>query len=131
MERTNDIRIAAEVPLVSPADLEHRIPMTEAANATVVKSRAAIRNILSGADRRFIAVVGPCSIHDPEAAVDYAHHLAELSGKVTQSLSIVMRVYFEKPRTSLGWRGLVIDPTLDGAYDIRITNGLLRFGQDG
>ena len=118
MERTNDIRIAAEVPLVSPADLERRIPMTEAANATVVKSRAALRKILSGEDRRFVAVVGPCSIHDTEAASEYAHRLAQISGKVAEALMVIMRVYFEKPRTALGWRGLIIDPTLDGAYDI-------------
>jgi 3-deoxy-7-phosphoheptulonate synthase len=118
MERTTDIRIAAEVPLVSPADLERRIPMTEAANATVVGCRASLRRILSGEDRRLIAVVGPCSIHDPESAIDYARHLAELTPKVNEALVLVMRVYFEKPRTALGWRGLIIDPTLDGSYDI-------------
>ncbi|MBN1575988.1 MAG: 3-deoxy-7-phosphoheptulonate synthase [Chitinispirillaceae bacterium] len=118
MERTNDIRIAAEVPLVSPADLSRRIPMTEAANATVVGSRAAIRRILSGGDQRLIAVVGPCSIHDPDAAVEYARRLAGLNDRVADTLVLVMRVYFEKPRTALGWRGLIIDPTLDGSYDI-------------
>lgn len=118
MERTNDIRIAAEVPLVSPADLARRIPMTEAANATVVGSRAAIRRILSGEDRRLIAVVGPCSIHDPDAAVEYSHRLAGLNDQVADTLVLIMRVYFEKPRTALGWRGIIIDPTLDGSYDI-------------
>jgi 3-deoxy-7-phosphoheptulonate synthase len=118
LERTNDIRIAAEVPLVSPADLAHRIPMTEAANTTIVRCRSALRRILSGEDRRLIAIIGPCSIHDAEAAVEYAKRLAELNYKVSESLVLVMRVYFEKPRTSLGWRGLIIDPTLDGSYDI-------------
>ncbi|MBN1309593.1 MAG: 3-deoxy-7-phosphoheptulonate synthase [Chitinispirillaceae bacterium] len=118
MERTHDIRIAAEVPLVSPADLSRRIPMTEAANATVVKSRAAIRRILSGEERRLFAVVGPCSIHDPEAAIEYAGRLSGLNERVADTLLLVMRVYFEKPRTALGWRGLIIDPALDGSYDI-------------
>jgi 3-deoxy-7-phosphoheptulonate synthase len=118
MERTNDIRIAAEVPLISPADLARRIPMTEAANATVVESRAAIRRVLSGEDKRLVAVVGPCSIHDPDAAVEYARRLSELNGRVADALVLVMRVYFEKPRTALGWRGIIIDPALDGSYDI-------------
>jgi 3-deoxy-7-phosphoheptulonate synthase len=119
MERTNDIRIAAEVPLVSPADLARRIPMTEAANATIVESRAAIKRVLSHEDPdRILAIVGPCSIHDPEAAVEYAQRLASLKDRTRDSLVLVMRVYFEKPRTALGWRGLIIDPTLDGSYDI-------------
>jgi 3-deoxy-7-phosphoheptulonate synthase len=118
LERTNDIRIAAEVPLVSPADLARRIPMTEAANATVVRSRAEIRRVLSGEDRRLIAVVGPCSIHDTDAAVEYARRLAGLNDRVADTLVLVMRVYFEKPRTALGWRGIIIDPTIDGSYDI-------------
>jgi 3-deoxy-7-phosphoheptulonate synthase len=91
MERTNDIRIVAEVPLVAPDDLARRIPMTESANATIVAARKAVKGVLAGADKRFLAVVGPCSIHDPEAAVDYARLL---------------------------WRGLIIDPTLDGSYDV-------------
>ncbi len=118
MERTNDIRIAAEVPLVSPADLARRIPMTESANATVVAARAEVRAILAGRDQRLLAVIGPCSIHDPEAAVDYARLLAGLKERVRDQLVLVMRVYFEKPRTALGWRGLIIDPTLDGSYDV-------------
>ncbi len=92
--------------------------MTEAANATVVKSRTAIRRILAGEDRRLIAVVGPCSIYDPDEAVEYARRLADIKDRVADTLVLVMRVYFEKPRTALGWRGLIIDPTLDGSYDI-------------
>jgi 3-deoxy-7-phosphoheptulonate synthase len=118
MERTNDIRIVAEVPLVAPDDLARRIPMTESANATIVAARKAVKGVLAGEDRRFLAVVGPCSIHDPEAAVDYARLLAGLKTRVEDQLVLVMRVYFEKPRTALGWRGLIIDPTLDGSYDV-------------
>jgi len=118
MERTNDIRIVAEVPLVSPHDLARRIPMTEKANATIVAARAGVKAVLEGKDDRILAVVGPCSIHDPAAALDYARLLAALNARVEDKLVVVMRVYFEKPRTTVGWRGLIIDPAMDGSYDV-------------
>jgi 3-deoxy-7-phosphoheptulonate synthase len=119
MEKTNNIRIAAEVPLVSPADLARRIPMSEAANGTIVKARREIQDLLTHRDRdRLLGIVGPCSIHDPEAAIEYARLLSALRKEVEDRLCLVMRVYFEKPRTALGWRGLIVDPAMDGSDDI-------------
>ncbi len=118
MIKTNNLRIAAELPLVSPAELAREIPMTDEAARTVANGRRQVVDVLSGRDGRLLAVVGPCSIHDPEAAMDYAHRLAALARKYADRLLIVMRVYFEKPRTALGWRGLVMDPGMDGSYDI-------------
>jgi 3-deoxy-7-phosphoheptulonate synthase len=118
MQRTNNVRIAAESPLVSPADMARRVPMTEAANAIIVKSRAAVQDIIGRADGRLLAVVGPCSIHDVDAAIEYARRLAALRDAVEDKLLLVMRVYFEKPRTTVGWRGLIVDPVMDGSYDI-------------
>lgn len=92
--------------------------MTEEANATVVEGRLTIQNILSHEDPRLLVVVGPCSIHDPAGAMEYARRLAELREEVKDSMYIVMRVYFEKPRTTVGWKGLINDPHLDGSYDI-------------
>ncbi len=118
MERTNNLRIKSMTPLVSPRELKVELPISEAAEKTVVEGRETIRRILSGEDARFLAVVGPCSIHDPEAGFDYARRLARLRDQVSDQLFVVMRVYFEKPRTRLGWRGLILDPALDGSYDI-------------
>jgi 3-deoxy-7-phosphoheptulonate synthase len=98
--------------------------MSEQANATVVEGRKSLQNILSGTDKRMLAVVGPCSIHDREAAVEYAEKLRELAERVKDTLRIVMRVYFEKPRTTIGWRGMITDPDLDGSYNIE--KGLKR-----
>src|SRR4029077_5113221 len=98
--------------------------------AVVVRARDAVRAIIAGRDRRLIAVVGPCSIHDPEAALDYARRLAELSRRWADTLLVVMRVYFEKPRTTIGWKGLINDPHLNGSNDmqhgLRIARRLLR-----
>jgi len=118
MLKTNNLRIAAELPLVSPAELAREIPMTDKAARTVAEGRHQITEILARRDPRLLAVVGPCSIHDPEAALDYARRLAALAKKVSERLLVVMRVYFEKPRTTLGWRGLITDPGMDGSYDI-------------
>jgi len=92
--------------------------MSEKANTTVIEGRRSLQNILSGTDKRMIAVVGPCSIHDQEAAVEYAKRLRGLAERVKDTLRIVMRVYFEKPRTTIGWRGMITDPDLDGSYNI-------------
>jgi len=118
MQRTHDINIREMVPLVSPERLKAERPMTEAVNRTVVESREAVKQILDGRDRRLLIVVGPCSIHDPKAALEYAHKLRDLAGRVEDQMLLVMRVYFEKPRTTLGWKGLINDPHLDDSFDI-------------
>lgn len=118
MKNTNDLRIVSTVPLVSPRELKLEYPMTEASNRTVVESREAVEAIVSGRDSRLLAIVGPCSIHDPIAAIDYARRLAELRKRVEDRIYVVMRVYFEKPRTVLGWRGMIYDPGMNGSGDI-------------
>ncbi len=118
MQRTSDLRIRSVSPLVSPQELADRHPLNETAAATVIEGREAIRKIIRRQDPRLLAVVGPCSIHDYEAALDYARRLAVLKERYASRLHILMRVYFEKPRTTVGWRGLIIDPKLNGTYDI-------------
>jgi 3-deoxy-7-phosphoheptulonate synthase len=105
-------------PLVAPRVMLERFPMTEGANNTVVAAREAIQRILAGADDRLLVVVGPCSIHDEKAALEYADRLADLARRLADRLLIVMRVYFEKPRTTVGWKGLINDPHLNGTFDI-------------
>ena len=124
MRRTNDLHISAFQPLIPPSSLKAEFPMSEKANTTVVEGRKSLQNILSGTDKRMIAVVGPCSIHDKEVAVEYAEKLRGLAERVKDTLRIVMRVYFEKPRTTIGWRGMITDPDLDGSYNIE--KGLKR-----
>jgi 3-deoxy-7-phosphoheptulonate synthase len=118
VQRTNDLRVTGLRPLVSPADLKAALPLTEQEAAVVERSRETVGAIMTGRDQRLLAIVGPCSIHDEKAALEYASRLAELHRKLIDRLFIVMRVYFEKPRTTLGWRGFIIDPLLDGTYDI-------------
>jgi 3-deoxy-7-phosphoheptulonate synthase len=118
MQRTSDLNIAGAAPLVSPAVLKKRFVMTPSSNRTVVESREAIKAILSLDDPRLLAIVGPCSIHDSRAALEYAERLLALKRKLDDRIYLVMRVYFEKPRTSLGWQGLILDPHLDGSSDI-------------
>ena len=118
MQRTSDLRIRSISPLISPQALVNRHPLSEKASAAVVECREAIRRILRRQDSRLLAVVGPCSIHDHQAALDYAGRLRALKERYAERLHILMRVYFEKPRTTLGWRGLIIDPNLNGTYDI-------------
>lgn len=120
--RTNDINIASAEVLITPAELKSKIPMTPAAEATVLESRQVIRNILDGKDKRLFVVIGPCSIHDTEAAKDYARRLKTLADEVSDSLYLVMRVYFEKPRTTVGWKGLINDPYMDDSF--KIVDGL-------
>lgn len=105
-------------PVPPPGALRADLPLTVRGAQTVAEGRAAIRRILRGEDDRFLAVVGPCSIHDPEAAREYATRLVELKTKLDDRLCIIMRAYFEKPRTTIGWRGLINDPHLDGSYDM-------------
>jgi 3-deoxy-7-phosphoheptulonate synthase len=115
---TGDIRIRKTRPLLSPANLEGELPISESAARQVAKSRRAIAEILNGDRQRILVIVGPCSIHDPEAALEYAQRLKPLADRLSGQLFIVLRIYFEKPRTVVGWKGLINDPDLDGSFDI-------------
>ena len=112
--------------LITPATLKQSYPTDEAIQAHVTESRRTIRRILERQDKRMFVVVGPCSIHDPEAALDYAQKLKQLADQVADELFIVMRVYFEKPRTTVGWKGLINDPDLDGSFQIEKGLSLAR-----
>ncbi len=118
VQRVRDQRIDAIVPLMSPALLHHELPLTADLQDTVVDSRHRVQDVLSGRDRRLLVVVGPCSVHDPVAAGEYAALLREQATRLADDLLIVMRVYFEKPRSTVGWKGLINDPALDGAGDV-------------
>ena len=123
-QTTDDIRIREISELSSPAEVMSEIVRSDTAAATVLASRQAAHDILAGGDDRLLVVVGPCSVHDPEAALDYARRLAPLRSALGADLEIQMRVYFEKPRTTVGWKGLINDPALDGTF--RINEGLRR-----
>jgi len=111
-----DARVSFGFPLPPPRELREQIALSPEIAQTVREGRAAIERILSGEDPRFLAIVGPCSIHDPRAALDYARRLARLRDELSEQMEIVMRVYFEKPRTTVGWKGLINDPHLDGSF---------------
>jgi 3-deoxy-7-phosphoheptulonate synthase len=115
---TSDINVVETRPLPSPAQLLAALPKTEAQADFVTRAREDIHRIIFTDDRRFLLIVGPCSIHDVDAGRDYARRLAALAREVADRVMIVMRVYFEKPRTTVGWKGLVMDPHLDGSHDI-------------
>ena len=127
MHRLENSRILSQHTLSSPANLHALIPVTERAATTVRRGRAQLEAILSRSDPRRFIVVGPCSIHDVGAAIDYAGRLAELAKSVADTLLLVMRVYFEKPRTTIGWKGLINDPHMDDSFDI--PEGLRRARQ--
>ncbi|MGO1560502.1 2-keto-3-deoxy-D-arabino-heptulosonate-7-phosphate synthase I alpha [Actinomycetales bacterium JB111] len=116
--RTTDLRVRRMVELPTPSSVLDEMPLPDDAAALVSRSRAEVQDILAGRDDRLLVVVGPCSVHDPVAALDYARRLADVADELKDELSIVMRVYFEKPRTTVGWKGLINDPALDGTYDI-------------
>jgi 3-deoxy-7-phosphoheptulonate synthase len=118
MHKTYDLHVVETCPLLSPAFVHSELPITEKAATLVAETRDRIRNILQGQDQRLLAVVGPCSIHDVQAAYEYGEKLARLRAELKDQLEIVMRVYFEKPRTTIGWKGLINDPHLNGSYDI-------------
>ncbi len=122
MKNTYNIHITNIESAITPAELKAEYPITEKASETVYESRRIINDILSGKDQRILAILGPCSIHNPDSALDYAERLMLLKELYAEKIYIVMRVYFEKPRTTIGWRGLIIDPDLDGSYNIN--NGL-------
>ena len=122
LKSTDDLRLKDLREIRTPAEVIQEFPRTDTATRTVLTTRHALHNILHGTDDRLAVVVGPCSIHDPAAALDYAKRLVKLRDELSGSLEIVMRVYFEKPRTTVGWKGLINDPNLDGSFEI--DNGL-------
>jgi 3-deoxy-7-phosphoheptulonate synthase len=128
--RTDDLRIRDIRELITPEQLLREFELTDQAAATVAQARANLQRILHGQDDRLAVVIGPCSIHDTAAAMDYAARLREQHERFKGTLEIVMRVYFEKPRTTVGWKGLINDPDLDGSFNInkglRLARGLLR-----
>ena len=118
VRKVSDLNIASNIPLPAPALMLHEIPRTASQEAFVVESRDQIREIIWGRQARWLLIVGPCSIHDPHAGLEYAARLRRLIERVEERILIVMRCYFEKPRTSIGWKGLIMDPGLDGSHDI-------------
>ena len=126
---TADLHVVETRPLVPPALLHRELPISDRSTATVQQARERIQAILHGRDSRLLVIVGPCSVHDVAAAHEYAAAIAAAQERYQDSLEIVMRVYFEKPRTTVGWKGLINDPHLDGSYDIntglRLARGLL------
>jgi 3-deoxy-7-phosphoheptulonate synthase len=126
MRRVSDLNIASNIPLPAPALMLHEIPRSGAQEEFVAESRQHVRDILLHNDSRLLLIVGPCSIHDVRAGVEYATRLRGLLDRVQEKLFLVMRCYFEKPRTSLGWKGLIMDPHLDGSDDIPVGLRLAR-----
>jgi len=127
MYKTDDVRINRIKDLLPPIALLERFPASEQATKSVVSGRAAIHNILNHKDDRVLVIIGPCSIHDPKAAFEYGQRLVKLREKYKGSLEIVMRVYFEKPRTTVGWKGLINDPYIDNSFKL---NDGLRIGRE-
>src|SRR2546428_3811001 len=126
MLRTQNLHVVKTEPLVAPRAIKREFPGSDALYEVVVGARATIRDIIAGRDDRLLAVVGPCSIHDPAAALDYARRLGALAARLADKLFVVMRVYFEKPRTTIGWKGLVHDPHLNGTHDLQARPRLAR-----
>ena len=117
-ETLSDLRVRHTTRLISPAGLREALPVPDEVARVVVRGRSSVEAVLRGRDPRLLAIVGPCSIHDPAAALDYAHRLRRVAADVEDRMLVVMRVYFEKPRTTIGWKGLINDPHLDGSYDV-------------
>ncbi len=115
---TDNLRITSSAPIMPPNELMEKFPLNNAASASIFQARETIKEILTGNDKRLMVIVGPCSIHDSKAAREYAQKLAELKEELKEDLFIVMRVYFEKPRTTIGWKGLINDPDLDESFNI-------------
>ncbi|GBC61440.1 3-deoxy-7-phosphoheptulonate synthase [Desulfonema ishimotonii] len=136
MKQTYDVHVEEFIPLISPEALKKELPLSEKAEKTVIAGRKAVQNVLMKKDDRLLVVVGPCSIHDEKAALEYAQKLNALRQKVEETLVVVMRVYFEKPRTNVGWKGLINDPDMDGSCDIveglrRARKLLIRINETG
>ncbi len=119
MHKLQDLHVIATEALTAPRVLKDELPVSDSIADTVAGARAVVRDVLAGRDRRLLCIVGPCSIHDPIAAMDYAERLTKLAASIADSIYVVMRVYFEKPRTTIGWKGLINDPRLDGSYDLQ------------
>ena len=119
-----DVNVMSNTPLIRPSELETRIPLSAHAEETVLEGRRQLEAVLNGEDERFAVIVGPCSIHDHPAAIDYAKRLKPLAEQLSDRILVVMRVYFEKPRTTVGWKGLIYDPNLNDTYQIE--DGLHR-----
>ena len=126
MIRTSNLKIKSITPIIAPSDLRQVFPLSPEGSSFVSESREQIKNIIRGKDRRLMVVVGPCSIHDPKAAIDYAERLANLAKQVSDQLFLIMRVYFEKPRTTIGWKGLINDPDMNGSHLISKGLGIAR-----
>jgi 3-deoxy-7-phosphoheptulonate synthase len=118
MAETSDLRVRALDPLPAPRAMRTSLPLGTRRSDLVTTSRREVRDVLTGEDDRLVVIVGPCSVHDPAAALDYARRLAPLARELSEELVVVMRVYFEKPRTTVGWKGLINDPHLDGSHDV-------------
>ena len=118
LKKTDDVRINAIHELLPPLAHLYELPISDAATELVVQTRQEIADLVHGKDNRLLVIIGPCSIHDPKAAIEYAQRLLSLRQKYAKELLIVMRVYFEKPRTTVGWKGLINDPHLNGTFDI-------------
>jgi len=125
-EQVDNLNVLSQEVLPTPNQIRAELPLTPEAEKTIVEGRQAVKDVLDGKDRRLLVVIGPCSIHDTDAAIDYAKRLKALSDKVSDSLLIIMRVYFEKPRTSVGWKGLINDPRLDDSFHIEEGLGKAR-----
>jgi 3-deoxy-7-phosphoheptulonate synthase len=126
MHKTYDLHVVETRPLITPTQLKSELPITDTAATLVAQTRERICNILQNQDQRLLVIVGPCSIHDVRAAYEYGQKLVWLRQELEEQLEIVMRVYFEKPRTTIGWKGLINDPRLDGSYDINTGLNLAR-----
>ena len=118
LEKTSDLHVVETRPLIPPRQLHQDLPLDYTSANTVSKTRRSIQNILHKSDSRLLVIVGPCSIHDVDAAMEYATRLMKLKNEVSENILIVMRVYFEKPRTVIGWKGLINDPDLDNSFNI-------------
>jgi 3-deoxy-7-phosphoheptulonate synthase len=118
MELTDNLNIKGFKPLITPEDLKQKLPLSDEDAHLIAQSRRVVQSILTNEDKRRIVITGPCSLHDKKATYDYAHRLKKLQDSFSNKLLIIMRTYFEKPRTTLGWKGMLYDPGLDGSYDI-------------
>lgn len=118
MKQTYDVNIRAFKPLVSPKSIKEELPLTSAVTKTVIQGRTDVENNLTKKDKRLLVIAGPCSIHDVDSAIEYAQNMQQLRDEVKDKINLIMRVYFEKPRTTVGWKGLINDPFLNASYDI-------------
>jgi 3-deoxy-7-phosphoheptulonate synthase len=118
MKQTYDVNVKEFKPLTSPAAIKEELPITEAVAQTVIDGRKDVENILRGKDKRLLVIAGPCSIHDTDAALEYAEKMTALRQEVKDKINLIMRVYFEKPRTTVGWKGMINDPDLDASYNV-------------